>query len=83
MKVFLALSDNGDGSQSINWFKDVTIEQLEKLEEDDPDTWGSGDGLQYQELDFPDNFDFEALGVHYWSTLPTGDEDDDGFEEEE
>jgi hypothetical protein len=66
MKVFLALSDNGDGSQSINWFRDVTLEQLEKLEQSDPDRWSSGDGLQYQELNFPDNFDFEALGVDYW-----------------
>jgi hypothetical protein len=66
MKVFLVLSDSGDGSSAINWFKDVTIEQLEKLEQDDPNTWSSGDGLQYQELNFPDDFDFEALGVHYW-----------------
>lgn len=67
MKVFLVLSDSGDGSHAINWFKDTTLEQLYELERKDPERWSSGDGLQYEELNFPDNFDFEVLGVRYWA----------------
>jgi hypothetical protein len=67
MKVFLVLSDCGDGSSSINWFKNTTLEQLYELEDKDPDRWSSGEGLQYQELNFPDNFDFKSLGVRFWA----------------
>jgi hypothetical protein len=67
MKVFIVLSDSGDGSHAINWFKNTTLDQLYELVEKDPETWGSGDGLQYEELEFPDDFDFKAMGVRYWS----------------
>lgn len=74
--IYLVLSDCGDGSSTINWFRNTTLEQLQKLEEKNPNRWSSGDGLQYQELTFPDNFDFEAIGVKYWAN-------EDEFEDEE
>jgi hypothetical protein len=77
MKVFLVLSDSGDGSHAINWFKNTTLEQLYELERKDPEVWSSGDGLQYQELEFPDNFDFKALGVRYWADEEVFEEFDD------
>lgn len=49
-EIYLVLSNNGDGSNSIWWFIDSTIEQLLQLEENDMDQWGSGDGLQYKRI---------------------------------
>jgi hypothetical protein len=82
MKVFLVIADCGDGSSSINWFKDTTLEQLYELEKEDPERWSSGDGLQYQELNFPDNFDFEALGVKYWADEEELEEEFEEYEDE-
>ena len=81
MKVFLVLADCGDGSSVINWFKNTTLEQLYLLEDKDPDRWSSGDGLQYQELNFPDDFDFEAIGVKYFTSY--AEEMDEWVDEEE
>lgn len=64
--VYLVISNNGDGSSSIQWFKNTTIKELELMEEEDPELWSSGDGLQIQELTFPDNFNFEEIGVSEW-----------------
>lgn len=66
INVYLILSNNGDGSSSIKWFRNPTGEQLNSLEESDPERWSSGDGLQYEHLVFPDEFDFEAIGVPKW-----------------
>ncbi len=68
-KVYLVLSDCGDGSSSINWFRNTSLEELREMENDNPEVWSSGDGLQYQELNFPDNFDldqFAELNHIYW-----------------
>lgn len=51
-EIYLVLSNNGDGSNSIWWFIDSTIEQLLQLEENDMDQCGSGDGLQYKRILF-------------------------------
>lgn len=68
--VYLVLSDCGDGSSSINWFRKTTLISLEKLAEDNPNTWSSGEGLQYQELYFPDDFDLDYFALSnsiYWA----------------
>lgn len=77
-RLYLMLSNNGDGSSSANWFheRDVTPKQLLALEEDDPETWAGSEG--YETYIFPDNFDFKAAGFRL-STLPEpfdGEEDD-------
>ncbi len=64
--VYAVICSGGDGSSAISWFKNTSLEQLEELAERDPETWGSGEGLQYQELTFPDDFDFQAAGILYW-----------------
>jgi hypothetical protein len=74
--IYLVLSDCGDGSSTINWFRNTTLERLHNLADNFPDRWSSGDGLQFQELTFPDDFDFEAIGVKYWAN-------EDEFEDEE
>lgn len=68
--VYLVLSDCGDGSNTINWFRKTPFDELYKLVDDDPNTWGSGDGLQYQELKFADHFNldmFAELNNIYWA----------------
>jgi len=65
MLVTTVLSDCGDGSSRIHWFKEVELEDLYKLEEASPETWGSGDGLQYKELNFPDSSDFDSIGITF------------------
>ncbi len=69
IKVYAILTNCGDGSSCIRWFNDryVTEEDLEALEENDPETWGSGDGLQCTTLTFPDDFDFEEAGISFSS----------------
>lgn len=57
--AYLVISDNGDGSQSIEWHRTMSDEKLDKLESED--RYQSGDGVQVGELKFPDNFDIEGF----------------------
>lgn len=65
--VFAVISHNGDGSDSLHWFdgRFVGIEELMELEERDPETWGSGDGLQVSYFTFPDGFKFAECGIQF------------------
>lgn len=57
MKVSFLICNNGDGSNSLEWFKcALTSEQLDLIEESDPECYSSGGGIQYTELEVPDNF---------------------------
>lgn len=57
MKVSFLICNSGDGSNSLEWFKcALTSEQLDLIEESDQECYSSGDGIQYKELEVPDNF---------------------------
>ena len=56
MQIYLVTTNNGDGSNGLWWFKDTTLEQLHELEEKFPDTFSSGDGLQYKLLNVTEQF---------------------------
>lgn len=67
--IYLVLTNAGDGSSYIRWFRNTTIDELYKLEEDDPNTYSSGDGLQFKKLAFPEGFDLDAFAEQnhiYW-----------------
>lgn len=58
--IFLVLCDCGDGSQRIEYHKEMSqdiIDEIEKL--DRYGTYASGDGFQCTELKFPDEFDLD------------------------
>ena len=65
--IHIVITGNGDGSNSLYFFKDTPKEKLKNLDEEtgDYEKWGSGDGVQITTLTFPDNFDLESLGVRF------------------
>jgi len=65
--VFAVLRNNGDGSNSICWFdgREVSIEELLELADQDTETWMGGDGLQVDHFNFPDGFDFKTCGITF------------------
>jgi hypothetical protein len=69
-QVHIVISNCGDGSNSLNWFKDTDINDLADLDEktNDYELWGSGDGVQITTINFPDDFDLSVLGVS-WSSI--------------
>jgi len=64
--IFTVITDCGDGSNNIEWHKNMSDEKLEKMEEQE--RYQSGDGVQVRELMFPDDFDLEAWATinHIW-----------------
>ncbi len=69
-KVYIVISNNGDGSNSLKFFKNTPYEVLDNLDEStgDYERWGSGDGVQITELVFPDDFDVTTIvPYYYWS----------------
>ena len=64
IKIYGLVSDNGDGSASVHWFKnDINVEQLM---EDDVETWGMNEGYPAEILTFPDGFDFDTCGITFY-----------------
>lgn len=59
-KIYGLLSDNGDGSASINWFK--SYELCEKLMEEDPERWSMNEGSPCEILTFPDELNLDKCG---------------------
>jgi hypothetical protein len=73
-KVYYIIRDNGDGSQSVKWYKgsQFTAKQLEESAAADPyDSYQSGDGVQITMLGFPDSVDLDNIvGIHWEDDLP-------------
>lgn len=69
-EVHIVITNCGDGSNSLRWFKSTSYEDLCDLDErtGDYETWGSGEGVQITTLTFPDDFDLSTLGLseHSW-----------------
>lgn len=61
IKVFLVIGDAGDGSTFRSWY--FNIDKLVELNDSGelPDQYQSGDGLQVDEFEFPDGFDFSQI----------------------
>jgi len=69
------IHDNGDGSQSVEWYKgtDFTADQLyEAANECQWDSYQSGDGVQLTTLEFPDSFNLEDISGISWCDVPPG-----------
>lgn len=60
IKVYALISDNGDGSASIHWFKNGEL--VDKLLDDDPEYWYLNEGSPAETLLFPDGTDVESFG---------------------
>lgn len=45
-KIYMLVSNNGDGSGSTHFFKD-TEENIKRLIDEDPETWGGNDSLNF------------------------------------
>ena len=49
--------NSGDGSNHIEWFnRALTDDEIRMLEDSGSDSYISGDGIQYDEMCFPDEF---------------------------
>ena len=60
-RIYFVISDNGDGSNAINWVLDYeVIEKMREVAESGDSRYSSGDGLQEYSLEFPEDFDIDA-----------------------
>lgn len=73
--VHYVILDNGDGSQSVEWYRGVTYKELEEFcEKDEYDSYQSGDGIQITQVSFPDSVNLDDIvGIH-WNFGLTYDE---------
>ncbi len=62
--VYCLSSNNGDGSSSVCWFTSVSEEDLEKLIDLDPESWGMND-CGADTYTFPDDLDLKACGFRF------------------
>ena len=67
-KIHLVIANCGDGSSTIEWYKDsiTPMSKLEEMERDDPERYAGGDGLQVKTLEFPYWFNIDSIGHIYW-----------------
>ncbi len=57
----MVITNNGDGSNGVEWvIDDKVIDRMEDLADDGDESYASGDGLQVNTLLFPDGFDIQA-----------------------
>jgi hypothetical protein len=68
--VSYVIRDNGDGSQQVEWYLDVTRKELVTVCSNcEDERYQSGDGIQATELHFPEGFDPKLIRGVSWSTL--------------
>lgn len=78
-KVYIVIRDCGDGSQTLEWHLTMNDAKIEKLENDEYESYASGEGVQIKKLQFPDCIDLNAFAKvnHiYWFDDATLDKDD-------
>lgn len=71
MKLYILISNNGDGSSSVQFTLDYSV--IEKMEKDydesnpefDYERWADGDGFHYKTINVPDDSTYESLGIRY------------------
>ena len=59
--VYIVICNAGDGSNYLEWHKTMDEDKQTSLLEGDLERYGSGDGFQLRELQFPDDFDLESF----------------------
>lgn len=61
-KVYVVITDNGDGSNSLEWHKTMSPEKEEQLmDNDEYGKYTSGDGFQCTELQLPEGTDLDTF----------------------
>jgi hypothetical protein len=76
-KLYMIITNSGDGSNSIRWVTDeAVLAKMEELADDGDESYASGDGLQSQELVFPDGFDLASWVATNHLSLTTMDDMD-------
>lgn len=63
-KVYAFVADGGDGSASVGYTRDPNL--LERLEEEDPETYGQNEGNYSDVFVFPASFDLKAAGFCFY-----------------
>ena len=59
--IYMVITNNGDGSNGVEWvIDDKVIDRMEDLADDGDESYASGDGLHVNTLLFPDGFDIQA-----------------------
>ena len=61
--VYGLISDNGDGSGSMWWFKDEKL--VDWLLDRDEEQWYQNEGSPAETLKFPDGFDIDSVGFSF------------------
>lgn len=61
MKIYGIISDSGDGSSCLLFFKD--LELLEKVMEEDPERFYANEGSPAVILNLPDTLDLKEVGI--------------------
>ena len=77
--IYIVTTNGGDGSSYLEWHKTMSPEKQEYLVDKDPECYAGGEGLQYTELKFPDDFDlnkFAEVNYIFWF------EDDEYYEDD-
>lgn len=69
--VLYVIRDNGDGSQSVDWYRNCTESDLREACEasEDVNSYQSGDGVQITELTFPASFDLFSIKGIRWNEI--------------
>ncbi len=67
-KIYMVITNCGDGSNGIQILKtERALAHLDNLAERGYETYASGDGLQYHELNFPDEFALDTWVMEHFS----------------
>jgi hypothetical protein len=62
--IYGLISDNGDGSASIHWFRNKgTVDHL--LSDDGEESYWGNEGGPAETLTFPDTVDLEEAGIRF------------------
>jgi hypothetical protein len=65
MKIYGLISDSGDGSSCIQWFR--TKEKVDEILNDDSlEQYYANEGEPSAVLDLPDDLDLEKAGFDFW-----------------
>ena len=65
--IYGLISDNGDGSASMHWFR--TKEKVDELldeETGEESYWAANEGGPSETLTLPADLDLEKAGFHFW-----------------
>lgn len=78
--VYTLISDSGDGTQHIEWYKGSEFSKddlIEAASNDKYNSYSSGDGVQLSIIRFPDSLDLDAVEGINWCTKFPGVYDSD------